>query len=459
MSKLRTERRLGVTAAPARALKTLLLFAVLGLAAFAIAYLGRKPDLAHVRAAILSGPVSGNYYAVVQKVAEEVRRRHGRIENVPSAGSIDNIGRLLTARTSGCKPQFALVQDGMTWPADDVFELVGRLPRPESFVLVGRDADAIRRVQDFRGKRIGIGPVGSGTTHVAQLVLTQLPGLGIVASNHNTDDQLAMVERGELDLAAMVIDADAQILVTAIRDRNLQLVDMPGAEALAHRLPFAQVGRIEAGHYDPIRQLPATDRAVIQVDTLLIGNGCARGSVTQGVITAFGQVFPTFVRLNRERPNLTGLHFAPTAESYYHDGSPDAVGEHVPWVVDIMPTARWLQLAFGLSMLFAAQALLHRFRLWRIDALRVQIENEIARFFPAGVTVSDIPHLTGAAGVATDAGVDTLIERLSKLSRRCRRQSLSMMVPMGQEMAYRYQESLIADLLHALKEWRRRAVT
>ena len=30
------------------------------------------------------------------------------------------------------------------------------------------------------------------------------------------------------------------------------------------------------------------------------------------------------------------------------------------------------------------------------------------------------------------------------------------MVPMGQEMGYRYQESLIADLVHALRAFRHR---
>ncbi len=70
------------------------------------------------------------------------------------------------------------------------FELIGRLPRSESFVLVGRNADEIRKVQDLRGKRIGIGPAGSGTEYVARSVLTQLTGLDIKASTHSLVEQL-----------------------------------------------------------------------------------------------------------------------------------------------------------------------------------------------------------------------------------------------------------------------------
>ena len=314
---------------------------------------------------------------------------------------------------------FALVQDGLPWPADDSLELIGRLPRSESLVLVGRNADDIKKVQDLRGKRIGIGPTGSGTEYVARLVLAQLTGLDIKASTHPLVEQLDMVASGELDLAAMVIDADAQMLAEAVRDRNLQIVDMPGAEAIANRLPFARTGRIEAGHYDPIRQLPSTDKRIIQIDTLVIGNGCARESATQGVITTLVYVYPDFVRVNRERPNLTGLHLASAATSYYNDGGPDQVGAYVPWFIDIMPTARWLQLAFALSLLFGAQAGLHRFRLWRIDAQRVHVEGEVSRLFAPGITVAEIAAMTPEDRFR-DPVVAARIDALTARARRAR---------------------------------------
>ncbi len=44
--------------------------------------------------------------------------------------------------------------------------------------------------------------------------------------------------------------------------------------------------------------------------------------------------------------------------------------------------------------------------------------------------------------------------RLGKLQERCRVQSLSVLVPMGQEMSYRYQEMLMVELVHALRLYR-----
>ena len=444
--------------APSRTLKTAFLFAVLVAIAVLAATFGRDPDLSHVKVAFLSGSEEGNYHAIVAKVAAEARHQRGRVDNLPSAGSVENIARLVAAKAS-CSIQLALVQEGLPWPESHPFQLIGRLPIPESFVVLGRDADRVRSVADLRGMRVGIGPVGSGSEHVARQVMAQLAELDIKLTTQPLNQQLAMLERGELDLGAMVIDADARLMIQAVRDRKLQIVDISGADALAHRLPSARAGIIKAGHYDPIRELPPMDKRVIQVDTLVIGNGCARGSVTQGVITALVRVFPDFVRVNRERANLTGLQYASAARSYFDHQGPDPVGEHVPWFIDIMPTARWLQLVFAVSLLFGAQAVWHRFRLWRLDARRVRIEGEVSRLFDPGITVAEIAatkpelrHRTPEARTQLDA----VVNELGQLAERCRRQSISMLVPMGQEMNYRYQEGLIADLLHALRQFRGR---
>jgi hypothetical protein len=40
----------------------------------------------------------------------------------------------------------------------------------------------------------------------------------------------------------------------------------------------------------------------------------------------------------------------------------------VLWVVDLMPTASWIQLLVGLSLLNTAMAWWHAFRLWHIES-------------------------------------------------------------------------------------------
>ena len=268
-----------------------------------------------------------------------------------------------------------------------------------------------------------------------------------------------MLERGDLDLGAMVIDEDAQLLGDALRTRNLQILNLPDAASLARRLPFARVGTIEAGQFDYARRLPPEAKQVLQVDTLLVGNGCASNSQVQGLMAAVNDVFPTFVRHNRGQPNLTGLPMAIAAKAYFDEDGRDFLGTYAPWLVDVMPTPTWLQLIVGFSVLFSGMSLWHRFRLWRIDAGRVNVEREIPALFGPGVTIGDIATMPATDRHRTPearASLDAIIDRLSAHSERCRRQSMSVLVPMGEEMSYRYQETLIADLLHALRAFRER---
>ncbi len=429
--------------------------AVLGLG---VALIEPTPNLRHVRVGFLSGNERGNYYAVVDNLAAEAQRQRGQIRNLPSAGSVENVARLTAAKAT-CAIQFALVQEGIDWPKGGKLELVGRLVRPETLFFLGPAADKVIRPEDLRGARVGIGPVGSGTEQLVRHMIAPFAELDLKISTPTTDEQLAQLERGELDLAAMVIDEDARQINDAVRQRKLQILNLPGAETLARRFPFTRVGHIEAGHYDLVHQLPPTAKDVLHVDTLIVGNGCASRSVTQGFITAIAGVYPNFVRHNRDTQNLTGLPMAPAARSYYDNDGPDLLGVYAPWAVDIMLTSSWIQFFFAISVLFNAMGVMHRFRLWRIDVARINIESEIPRMFGPGATVGDIAKMQPTDAQRTPqarAMLDATMDRLSALSERSRRQSLSLLVPMGQEMAYRYQEGLMADLLHALRLFRDR---
>jgi len=450
--------RSGRPGALSSASKAMLFFGALVALAALVAWLDPRPSLRHVRVAVLSGSPTGNYFATVDRIAQEVSKRKGQVRNVISAGSVENVRRLIEA-AKRCDVHFALVQDGVAYPDAHSLELVGRLPRPESLVLLGTAADAISTPAQLRGLRLGIGPLGSGTEHLMRRILVPLSELELKISTPTIDDQLDMLERGELDLGAMVIDDEAKLLTDAVKHRNLQILDLPDAPSLAHRLPFTRVGKIEARQIDYVRKLPPEDKQVLQIDTLVVGNGCASNGVTQGFLQALAEVFPTFIRENRDQSNVTGLPLAAVAKSYYETEGPDLLGRYAPWAVDIMPLATWIQLFVGISALFSGMRVWHRFRLWRLDANRVKIERDLPALFGPGVTVDEIVAMPVAdrhRAPEVAAAIDDISARLSVLSERCRKQSLSLLVPMGEEMQYRYQEALIADLLNALRLYKER---
>ena len=437
-------------------LRFLLPFLALILLGTLFALTDPEASLRHLKVGFLSGSVKGNYFAVVDRIAVGAARRKGHVINLTSAGSVENVRRLIEARSS-CSAHFALVQEGTAWPEGSPLELIGRLTRPESLVILGRNADRFSSLRELHGLRLGIGPEGSGTEFLMRRLIAPLASLDLQVFTEPIDEQIQKLERGELELGAMVMDEDADQLRDAVRLRKLQLLDLPRAEAVANELPFLRVARIEAGHYDVLSGLPPTPKSILQVDTLIVGNGCASRSTTQALITLFTDTYPRFLNYNRDSANLSGLAYAPGARTYYATGEPDLLGVYAPRVIDIMPTAGWIRLALGISVLFNGLGLMNRFRLWRLDDARVKIEQEIPRLFHhPGITVGEIARSRPAPGrepLQVDREVGSLIERLEALYARCRRQSVSILVPMGGEMAYRYQETLIADLVHALRDF------
>src|SRR5215471_18861444 len=107
-------------------------------------------------------------------------RDRGQLDIVETAGSLENVSRLIADRDR-CVEQFAFVQDGTPVPSDSGLELLGRLPEPESFLLLGRNNHPPASFAELRGASIGIGPEGSGTAYLARLLLgdVDLAGLNI----------------------------------------------------------------------------------------------------------------------------------------------------------------------------------------------------------------------------------------------------------------------------------------
>jgi hypothetical protein len=204
--------------------------------------------------------------------------------------------------------------------------------------------------------------------------------------------------------------------------------------------------------------LPPVDKEVLRIDTLIVGNGCASRSQVMGVCAAFAEVFPELPRHNKETPNTSGLDVAPAAKSYW-DSGPELLDEYLPRVADVMPPSNWLHLVMGISILFNAMGLGNRFVLWRIDAARVRAEHEIAHCFGPATTLGDIARMTPSGNLLRaeiGAEIDRVVRELEDLAQRSRRLSLSALVPMGGEMAYRYQETLIHETLSVLRAFRER---
>src|SRR5258708_21347366 len=98
-SKERLQRAVELPRRYSSGVKTAIFFAILAVVALLAAMYDRTPKLSHVRLKFVSGTEKGNYFAIVKRLGEEAQRRHGRIANVPTAGSVETIERLVAGRS------------------------------------------------------------------------------------------------------------------------------------------------------------------------------------------------------------------------------------------------------------------------------------------------------------------------------------------------------------------------
>jgi hypothetical protein len=439
--------------------------AVLGLGLLAF-HLDVRHDMRRLKIAVLSGSVAGNYHRIVAQLSERAEKEHGKVRNVVSEGSGDNVTQLMAA-AQGCQIAAALAQDGaalfgshaeprastgLTLPV-----LLGRLPKAESVFFLGKNADQIADFAQLAGLKIGVGPEGSGGALIAQqlFALPEFRALGVELSQHALPEQLALAARGELDLALLVIDEDATLVTEAVLRQGLQLVGFRHADVIARRLPHLRTGRVGAGQFDAVTLLPKLDKRVLRVETLVLGNGCASRSETMDLLSLLARQFPEFARHNRDTPNTTGLALDPAAHDFFVRGSPELADEYLPWLVDVMPPANWVYVVMGVSLLFNAMNFGHRFRLWRIDAARVALESQLVSAFGGAATVADLAR--AAPDATRSEVVATVVAEIEQLSAKSRKHSLSMLVPMGAEMTYRYQEELMHQILAVLRDYEQRS--
>jgi TRAP-type uncharacterized transport system substrate-binding protein len=428
----------------------LLLAAAAVIAALASTY-GIAYDYGYLRASLLAGTPGGNYHALATRLAARAERQHGTLTVLPTAGSVENIGRL--ARTGeGCSEQFAFVQDGTPVPPDARLEVLGRLPEPESLLLLGRRDRVFAGFSDLRGASIGIGPEGSGTGYLIRHLFEDpdLRGLGVRLSNHDLREQAALVAQGRLDLAAVVMYEHAALLRSLIQEFDLDIVSPSNAEGLLARHSWLGQGRISAGRFDVVRPTPPVDRIVARVDTLVLAGPCTRRAERVVLLMLLAAELPGFTRANPPKAtgSVTALPLAPEARQFFLTGEPELADRYFPWLVNLMAPAYWVYLVMAVTLLFNAMSGYSRFRLWRIDATREKLERSLEELTGPGLThaemraISEAPVLDRpeARGAARE-----LIRRFADLRARCQRQVGSIFTPMGDEIYYRYQEALIAD--------------
>lgn len=423
-------------------IRALVILGISSAVAAFVSTLGLTRDYGYLHASLLTGASDGAYYALGSDLSKRAKQDRGELDVVATEGSVDNVNRLIKNPVD-CAEKFAFVQDGIPVKADSGLELLGRLPEPESLLLLGRRDHTPNTFGDLRDAAIGIGPAGSGTAYLMRQLLADpdMAGLNVRTTNYALDEQARLVAEGRIDLAAIVIRDDAEFLRNIVRKYDLEVAEFQNLAGLISRYPWLSIGRITAGRFDLLHPTPATDRLVPQINTLVLTNACAKRADRLAFLALLSAALPGFLRANPPSSTGTSLPLAVEARQFFHSGEIQFADRYFPWAVNLMSPVYWVYLAMAATALFNGLRAFSRFRLWRIDTTRERLTSA-ARQWTDGKT-DDGSSTPPSTPKSFDAHAADILQQLQNLRSRCHRQVSSFVTPMGDEMFYRYQQSLI----------------
>ena len=214
-----------------------------------------------------AGAQGSVYAAAAGHYRDALAREKIQTRILETQGSVENLDLLARGEAD-----VALIQGGLTSESTTpgLVALAGVTYEPV-WVLV-RSAIRANSVADLRGRRIAIGPEGSGTRALARQLLAanEIDGPPTIFFDLTGPEARAALERGEIDAAVFVVAEPSAGMVGLIASGTVRLLPFPQAEAYAMRLPFLSVVRLPAGAVSLARNIPASEMRLMAPTTALV---------------------------------------------------------------------------------------------------------------------------------------------------------------------------------------------
>lgn len=210
------------------------------------------------RVVMATGAEDGAYHAYGKIYAERFRKEGFELVLKTTAGSVENLA-LLKDEKAGVPVAF--LQGGIGRPEDSPgLASLGSLYFEPMWVFV-RAATPPRRLTELKGKRVSIGPEGSGNRAVA---LPLLEANGITAETAQlldlgVSDSVKALESGAIDAAIIVGAATSRTVRTVLGMPGVLPMSFEHADAYVRRYHYLSKVTLPMGTVDLAKNLPKED--------------------------------------------------------------------------------------------------------------------------------------------------------------------------------------------------------
>ncbi|HEX7952133.1 MAG TPA: TAXI family TRAP transporter solute-binding subunit [Burkholderiales bacterium] len=382
---------------------------LLAAVAFALYFVEPAPPN---RIVMSTGAVDGGYQMFGARYKEILARDGVTLELRPSAGSQQNVSRLLDEESD---VEVAFLQGGSAFAvnAPNLVSLGAIYYEPLWVFYRGPE------IHDFgglQGKRIAIGPEESGVRSLALQLLAVnaavmpptalLPETGIRANE--------LLVQGKLDAVFIVGPPESPLVEKMMSEPGIRLLSVDRAEAYVRRFPALTRLTLPQGVYDFVNNVPPHDVTLISPTANLLAVDSLHPALAYLLMRAASEIHGGAGLLHKagEFPAPLNSEFPLSTEAtrYYKSGPP-FLQRYLPYWAAVLVDRLWLSLLPMVALLIPLGRILPALYRWRV---RSRIYRWYARLKEVELEIDDdvTPETLGELLVRLDQ-IESAVNRIN----------------------------------------------
>ena len=319
------------------------------------------------RLVMSTGTVDGGYHMFAQRYKEILARDGVTVDLRISAGSQENVSRLLDESSD---VQVGFFQGGSAFAANaPSLRSLGSIYYEPLWVFYR--GPEIHDFGGLNGKRLAIGPEESGARALALQLLAVnatvmpptllLPESGLKANE--------MLLQGELDAVFIVGPPESPLVEQLLSAKGIRLLSLERAEAYARRFPYLTRLILPRGVFDFVSNMPAQDVTLVSPTANLLSRDTLHPALAFLLMRAAREIHGTPGLLNKmgdfPAPLNSEFPLSSEAERYFTSGPP-FLQRYLPYWIAVMVDRLWIILLPALALLVPLMRIIPPLYRWRV---------------------------------------------------------------------------------------------
>lgn len=323
---------------------------------------------------IASGPSGSSFQRYAERYQKILAREGVTLNIVPSEGSSDNLKRLADPRQP-VEVGFVLGGEAQAIKGEKFDRLVALGAVNYQPLMVFYRGQPQRLLSDFKGRRINIGPAGSGTQRLALALLKVNgiePGGDTTLDETDLPDPATALRQGRVDAVMLMSESTASAVTRELlRDETVRLLSFVQAEAYVRRFDTLHRLHLPRGALDFGQDIPPEDVFLIGPTVQLVARESLHPALSDLLLDAAREVHggPGLYRKRGEFPVAEDGEFrlSDDAQRFYTSGKSFLYRSFPFWLASLI--ARVLAVLVPLVLLLVpAMKIAPTIYRWRMES-------------------------------------------------------------------------------------------